>query len=94
MNRFINREINEKELFDLTPEDAAYDALYLCSALVLPEYRQQGITKTLAATAIEKIRARHPIKALFSWPFSREGVLASESIARLANLPLYERKKD
>jgi len=94
MHRFINREINEKELFDLTPEDAVYDALYLCSALVLPEYRQRGITKTLAAAAIEKIRARHPIKALFSWPFSREGILASESIARIANLPLYQRKKD
>ena len=92
MHRFLNQEITEKELFDLTPEDAEYDALYLCSALVLPEYRQQGITKTLAAEAIEKIRARNPLKALFIRPFSREGILASESIARHANLPLYHRK--
>ena len=94
MNRFLACEITEKELFDLTPEDVAYDALYLCSALVLPEYRQQGITKTLAATAIEKIRARHSLKALFIWPFSHEGIMASESIARQANLPLYKRNEE
>jgi hypothetical protein len=94
MDRFINQDITEKELFDLTPENVAYDALYLCSALVLPEYRQQGITKTLADKAIEKIRAGNPLKALFIWPFSHEGMMASESIARLANLPLYKRKEE
>jgi len=93
MYRFINKEITEKELFYLTPENTSYDALYLCSALVLPEYRQQGITKRLATEAIRKIRKMHPLKALFAWPFSHEGTLAAESIARLAGLPLYERMK-
>lgn len=40
MNRFINSEISEKELFDLTPLDTAYEAVYQCSALVLEEYRR------------------------------------------------------
>jgi GNAT superfamily N-acetyltransferase len=91
MNRFLEHEISEKELFDLTPEDTPYDALYLCSALVLEEYRRQGITTRLTLTAIENIRKDHPIKALFVWAFSREGDLASEAIARLISLPLYKR---
>src|SRR5271157_1085844 len=38
MNRFLETEISEKELFNLTPLDTKYEALYLCSALVLEEH--------------------------------------------------------
>jgi GNAT superfamily N-acetyltransferase len=91
MNRFLKCEISEKELFELTPLDRAYEALYLCSALVLEEYRRKGITKQLALTSIENIRRDHPVKALFVWPFSKEGDLTSEAIAQLTALPLYHR---
>ena len=91
MNRFLESEISEKELFDLTPLNIKYDALYLCSAMVLEEYRRKGITKRLTLEAIEKIRRDHPLKSLFVWPFSREGDLASETLARLVSLPLYKR---
>jgi hypothetical protein len=91
MERFLHKEISEKELFDLTPENTVYDALYLCSALVLEEYRRQGITKRLALTAIKNIMEDHPLKSLFSWSFTKEGDAASETIARLASLPLYKR---
>lgn len=47
MNRFLENEISEKELFDLTPMNTAYEAIYLCSALVLEEYRRKGITSNL-----------------------------------------------
>lgn len=91
MHKFLEHKISEKELFDLTSEDTVYDALYLCSALVLEEYRRKGLTKQLSLTAIEKIRKDHPLKALFVWAFSKEGDLASEAIARIASLPLYKR---
>lgn len=91
MNRFLAKDISEKELFNLTPLNIPYDAIYLCSALVLDEYRRKGITKKLALTAIEKIRKNHPLKAAFVWAFSPEGDLAAETIARLAGLPLYKR---
>lgn len=91
MNRFLEKEISEKELFELTPEGSVYDALYLCSALVLEEYRRKGIAKQLTLSAIEIIRRHHPIKALFVWTFSREGDLGAETIARLASLPLFKR---
>jgi len=93
MNRFLGSEISEKELFEQTPLNISYDAIYLCSALVLEEYRRKGITKNLALSAIEKIRQKHPVKAAFVWAFSPEGDLAAETIARLASLPLHKRLK-
>jgi GNAT superfamily N-acetyltransferase len=93
MNRFLENAVSEKELFHLTPLDTPYEALYLCSALVLEEYRRKGITKQLAMTAIESIRKAHPLKALFVWAFSPEGDLAAETIAQLSELPLYKRVK-
>ena len=91
MNSFLENKISEKELFDLTQPDVAYDAVYLCSALVLEEYRRKGIAKQLALEAIAKIRLEHPIKALFVWTFSKEGELGSEAIARSTSLPLFKK---
>lgn len=91
MNRFLKCEISEKELFELTSPDETYEALYLCSALVLEEYRRKGITKKLIIEAVEKIRKNHPVKALFVWAFSKEGELAAESISKLVSLPLLHR---
>jgi GNAT superfamily N-acetyltransferase len=91
MNRFLENKISEKELFDLTPLNTKYEALYLCSALVLEEYRRKGIAKQLTLKAIENIRKDHPLKALFVWAFSKEGDNGSETISRLTQLPLYKR---
>jgi len=93
MHRFIEEQITEKELYELTPLDVSYEAIYLCSALVLDEYRRKGITKKLALDAIEHMRKDHPLKAAFVWAFSPEGDLAAETIARLAELSLYKRVK-
>lgn len=92
MKRFLACEISERELFNLTPLNAPYEALYLCSALVLEEYRRTGIAKRLTLHAVESIRNDHPIESLFVWPFSEEGDRASETIARIASLPLYRRE--
>ncbi len=91
MKKFLENEISEKQLYEMTPIGASYDAIYLCSALVLEEFRRKGIAKQLSLKAIEDIRKVHPIKALFVWTFSREGGLGAESIARLTSLPLYKR---
>jgi GNAT superfamily N-acetyltransferase len=93
MNRFLENKITEKQLFELTPLDAEYEALYLCSGLVLEEYRRKGIAKRLALKAIEDIRKDHPLKALFVWAFTKEGDLGSEALARLTSLPLYKHEE-
>jgi ribosomal protein S18 acetylase RimI-like enzyme len=92
MNRFLENEISEKELFNLTQPGTKYESLYLCSAMVLEEYRRQGIAKQLILKAIEAIRKDHPIKALFAWPFTREGDQGADAISSLTSLPLYKRK--
>lgn len=93
MNEFVEEKITEKELYEGTPLQATYDAIYLCSALVLEEYRRKGITRNLALKAIRRIRKKHSLKAAFVWAFSPEGDRAAETIARLAELPLYKRIK-
>jgi GNAT superfamily N-acetyltransferase len=91
MDSFLLKEISEKQLFELTVAGASYDVIYLCSALVLEEFRRQGITRRLSDAAISRIREHHAIKALFVWIFSEEGRKSCEAISRCAGLPLYER---
>ena len=90
MNSFLKNEITEKQLFEMTPLHSTYETLYLCSAMVLEEYRRQGITKRLVLDAINRIRKEHTINALFYWPFTDEGEQAAVSIALLTELPLYK----
>ena len=91
MHQFINQQISEKELYDLTPLNIQYEAIYLCSALLLEEYRGKGIAQGLALKAIESITMDHPIKALFLWAFSKEGEKLAEKVSGLTGLPLYKR---
>jgi predicted GNAT family acetyltransferase len=93
MNRFLENKITEKELFERTPLDTDYDAIYLCSAMVLEEFRRKGITKRMALTAIEEIRKDHPIKALFVWPFTKEGNLSAGRLSQLTDLPLFRHEE-
>jgi hypothetical protein len=91
MNRFIVKEITEKELFELTPLDIKYEAIYLCSGLVLEEYQRKGFIKDIAIKAIEDIRRDHPVQFLFNWAFTVGGDRAAERLAELTGLPLYKR---
>lgn len=91
MTQFINRKISERELYELTPLNSKYEAIYLCSALLLEEFRGKGIAQGLAIKAIESIKLDHSIKALFYWSFSKEGEKLAEKVSSLIGLPLYKR---
>jgi len=91
MTQFINHKISERELYELTPLNTKYEAIYLCSALLLEEFRGKGIAQDLAIKAIESIKLDHSIKALFLWAFSKEGEKLAEKISGLIGLPLYKR---
>lgn len=93
MERFIAKNINERELYKKTPLHVKYDSIYLCSALVLPEYRGRGLAKRLMTKAIKSIQKDHPIKSLFYWAFSSEGKKLAASVARELSLPLFRRNK-
>jgi len=91
MNQFINKEISERELYELTPLNAKYEAIYMCSALLLEEFRGKGIAQRLGIKAIENIMLDHSIKALFFWSFSKEGEKLADKASDLLGLPLYKR---
>jgi ribosomal protein S18 acetylase RimI-like enzyme len=92
MEDFMLNKISERDIYELTPLDIKYDAIYLCSAMVLEEYRRKGFAKELTLNAINAIRKDHPIKSLFVWTFSKEGLEGSKAIAKLAGLPLTIKK--
>jgi hypothetical protein len=91
MTQIINHKISERQLYELTPLNTKYEAIYLCSALLLEEFRGKGIAQGLAIKAIESIKLDHSIKALFLWAFSKEGEKLAEKISGLIGLPLYKR---
>jgi GNAT superfamily N-acetyltransferase len=91
MHQFLAGTISEKTLYETTPLDTPYQALYVCSAMVLEEYRRKGIAKQLTLDAIASIRKDHNLKALFAWTFSAEGSALAEAIAQATSLPLHLR---
>jgi len=91
MSKFIDQKISERELYELTPLNTKYEAIYMCSALLLEEFRGKGIAQNLAVQAIENIKRDHNIKALFFWAFSKEGEKLAEKLSGLMGLPLYRR---
>ena len=91
MKRFLSKEISETQLLEQTPLNTKYDAIYLCSASVLPEYRRKGLAMKTGYEAIKKIMEDHKINALFYWSFSPEGQALAEKAAKELNLPLYKR---
>lgn len=91
MKEFVEGRIGEKELLKRTPLYRPYQAIYLCSALVLPEYRGKGIAKKLLTKAIKSIRRDHPIEFLFFWAFSKKGARLAVAVSRSAKLPLVRR---
>jgi GNAT superfamily N-acetyltransferase len=91
MEEFVSGRINERELFETTPLTGPYRALYLCSALVLPEHRGKGLALSLTCRAIGAIQQDHPIETLFFWGFSVEGMRLASAAARKTGLPLRKR---
>jgi len=92
MTQFIDQRISERELYELTPLNTQYEAIYLCSALLLEEFRGKGIAQELCVSAIENIQKEHSIKALFFWPFSIEGQMLANKVSELTGLPLQKRQ--
>ena len=93
MNQFIGQSIGERELMELTLQQKIFEAIYLCSAMVLPEHRGKGLAKQLLCSSIRAIQNDHSIRHLFYWAFSREGDALSQAAAKELQLPLLKRKE-
>jgi hypothetical protein len=91
MERFLRKEISEKALLDEAVVSPSFEAIYLCSALVLPEHRKKGVAKRLAVQAVQRIQAGHQVREVYCWPFSDEGRRLARAIAGELHVPLFER---
>jgi hypothetical protein len=94
MDQFLSKKINEQQILERTTHGGKYEAVYLCSALVLPEHRGKGMAKRSGVLAVKEIQKQHDIKGLFAWTFSQEGEKLAVSIARELELPLLLREVD
>jgi ribosomal protein S18 acetylase RimI-like enzyme len=94
MELFVNGVIGERELLERTRPGEQAEAIYLCSALVLPEFRKKGYARELTLKVIEAIRRDFPIRYLYVWPFSEQGLRLAQRLAEECRLPLSTRPND
>ncbi len=71
-------------------EYTQFTSIYLCSALVLPEFRGKGLAKKLVCDSIRAIQKDLPVEELFVWAFSMEGKELARNIASTTKLTLFE----
>ena len=88
MQDFLENKISENELLNKTKPSQKFEAVYLCSASVLPEFRNQGLAKQLTVQAIRKIKKNYPVEYLYYWKFSKGGERLAESISSAMKIPL------
>ncbi|MFA6974221.1 MAG: GNAT family N-acetyltransferase [Parcubacteria group bacterium] len=58
MNKFLSREINEKQMFYLMKKEVNelnFNCIYLASSFILPEYRNKGLATQSLVLAIKKL---------------------------------------
>jgi len=70
--RFLNKEISEKELLDMTEPNSAYDAVYIVSVITVPEHRGKGLGKKVVEKAMSNMPAVEGA-IYFAWPTTKEG---------------------
>jgi len=92
MRRFLDGEINEKELFNLSQKQDKYSALYLMSAVVKPEHRKRGLAFEMALEGLDSIGVSLDTD-LFCWPFTDEGRALADRVAKHFGLAMHHREK-
>lgn len=94
MHLFLEGKIDENKLLSDTKPGQKFEAVYLCSATVLPEYRRKGMAMKLCVKAIVEMQESNPIQALYVWPFTNEGLQLSKRIAEQTGLELFIKAED
>ncbi len=72
MNKFVSKEISERELLEIAVKEKKFEALYLCGIFVLPEFRGKGFGKELSLKGISILSFGKKVP-LYAWTLSNEG---------------------
>lgn len=98
MERFIDEEITDNEMFEEIKKLKFYDgidAVYLCASFIKPEFRGRGLAVKGRAKSIKKIiekRGRDDL-VLYFWSYSEEGKKSCLRVAEELGLEIKERKE-
>ncbi len=85
MNKFLAKEINERQLFDLTEKMDTPQTVYINVILVFPEFRGQGIAYRLVKKFATNFLKENPQCQFFAWEFSPEGGLLMDAMQKEAD---------
>lgn len=96
MDKFLNREINERQLYEEVRKKKInsknFTTIYLCSAFVIPEYRRKGLVGNAVMKSIKKIVKTKHIPTLFYDAYSEDGKNVVEVSAKKLKIKVLERK--
>lgn len=95
MSEFLTGGINERELFQRVREEYPFrpETVYICSAVVLPEYRRMGLALSALVKSVEKIVELYQFTpVLFYWAYSPEGQRLAEKLGDTMKLQVLKRK--
>ena len=66
MEKFLKKEIDEKELFQISFGTQSFETLYLTAVVVLPEYRRMGLGSSLLKKQIEYFKNTYGINDFYA----------------------------
>ncbi|MBI2044655.1 hypothetical protein HYT23_01215 [Candidatus Pacearchaeota archaeon] len=96
MGRFLSNSINENQLFEEIKKNVnpkKFDAIYLCSSFIKPEFRGKGLSVEARMKTIKRVTKNLKIKPiLFYEPYTEEGEKSCEKVAEILGLELRKRE--
>lgn len=93
MQLFLKGEISEQTLYNYALTEKVYEALYLCSIALHPNYRNKGMATLETKQAILQLKSSWPINCLYYWPLSTEGDQLAQKLALEMGLPIYKKSE-
>lgn len=93
MQLFLKGEISEQTLYSYALTEKVYEALYLCSIALHPNYRNKGMAVHETKQAILQLKATWPINCLYYWPLSQAGDQLAQKLALEMGLPIYKKSE-
>lgn len=93
MNLFLQGKITERELLFESRKIKSYNSIYLCSSIIIQEYRRFGLIFEAGKILLKKIIEKNNFNpVIFGWTFSEAGSNLLKKTAKHFNLEYFEKK--